>query len=505
MNSKAKEQNPVVIVIFGASGDLTKRKLMPALFNLFLDHQLPDSFRIIGIDRKSATLRNFKKDAEEGVARYSRRKDYSAAQWKDFEQHLLHDTADFSDSKEFQKLSKTIAKLESDWDKPAICVYYLAVPPSAVGLVAAQLGEAQLCENLDRVRVVVEKPFGHDLLSAEELNASLTKWFRESQIYRIDHYLGKETVQNLLAFRFANALFEPLWDRKYIDHVQITVAEQSGVERRGGYYEQAGALRDMIQNHMLQLLCMIAMEPPISFEADEIRNKKVDVLKAVRPILPEDVHKLAVRGQYGPGWMEGNKVESYRSELNVKSNSTVETFAALKLSIDNWRWQDVPFYLRTGKRLAARISQVSIIFKPVPHQAFPASAADNWPPNCLHINIQPEESITLQFEAKQPGRSMRLQTVGMTFTYADAFQTDPPEAYETLLRDIIAGDSTLFMRDDQERCAWSIVQPIVDVWSTAPSNDFPNYLPGTWGPEAGESLIARDGRSWSTASYGLNP
>lgn len=496
-----KDPTPSVIVIFGASGDLTKRKLMPALFNLFLDKRLPEQFCIIGMDRKSATLRDFINDAREGVDTFSRQGKSSDQDWAQFSKHLMHDTADFSDAGEFTKLAATLEGLDKKWNTKASHIYYLAIPPAGIQLVASQLGKAKLSRDRDRSRLVIEKPFGHDLVSAEALNISLTEWFVEKQIYRIDHYLGKETVQNLLAFRFANALFEPLWDRKYIDHVQITVAEQVGVEMRGNYYEQAGALRDMIQNHMLQLLCLIAMEPPISFDADEIRNKKVDVLKAIRPIPHDDVYKYAVRGQYGAGWLEGEKVPAYRSESNVAPTSSTETFAALKLLVDNWRWQDVPFYLRTGKRLAARISEVTIVFKPVPHQAFPASASDHWQPNILNINIQPTEGIVLEFQAKQPGTSMRLKTVGMEFNYEEAFKAEPPEAYETLLRDVMVGDSTLFMRSDQEHCAWSIVQPIIDVWTTVPSNDFPNYAPGTWGPETAEMLIAKDGRSWQTNLY----
>lgn len=496
-----KDLPPSVIVIFGASGDLTKRKLMPALYNLFLDKRLPGQFCIIGMDRKSETLRDFLNDARSGIDEFSRQGKSADDQWNEFAKHIVHDTADFSDAAEFKKLAETLEDLDKKWGARAAHIFYLAIPPSGIELVVSQLGNAKLTHDQQISRIVIEKPFGHDLQSAETLNESLMKWVQEKQVFRIDHYLGKETVQNLLAFRFANALFEPLWDRKYIDHVQITVAEQVGVEMRGNYYEQAGALRDMIQNHMLQLLCIIAMEPPISFDADEVRNKKVEVLKAIRPILHDDVYKFAVRGQYGAGWLEGEKVAAYRSEPNVSPTSSVETFAALKLLVDNWRWQDVPFYLRTGKRLGARVSEVNIVFKPVPHQAFPTSASDHWQPNSLNINIQPCEGIVLEFQAKQPGASMRLQTVGMEFTYEEAFKSEPPEAYETLLRDVMIGDSTLFMRSDQERCAWSIVQPIIDIWTTVPSNEFPNYAPGTWGPEAAETLIARDGRSWSTSQY----
>lgn len=352
-----------------------------------------------------------------------------------------------------------------------------------------------MTDNRQRVRIVTEKPFGRDLASASALNRTLTGAFDESQIYRIDHYLGKETVQNILAFRFANALFEPIWDRRYIDHVQITVAEQVGVEHRGGYYDRAGALRDMVQNHLLQILCLTAMEPPVSFDADEIRNKKVDVLRAIRPILPEHAHRFAVRGQYDAGWIEGQRVPAYRNEPGVARDSSIETFAAAKFFVDNWRWQDVPFYLRTGKRLLTRASEVFIQFRPVPHQSFPPGAVVDWRPNRLVICIQPEENILLRFQAKQPGQNLRLSPVEMRFCYRDAFRVTPPDAYETLLLDVMRGDATLFMRADQVEAAWSVVDPILEAWNSITPVDW-TYPAGAWGPEAAEVLIAQDGRSW---------
>jgi glucose-6-phosphate 1-dehydrogenase len=342
----------------------------------------------------------------------------------------------------------------------------------------------------------VEKPFGHDLESAHQLNQLLLGMFDEEQIYRIDHYLGKETVQNLLALRFANALFEPIWNRNYIDHVQITAAETVGVEGRGGYYEQSGALRDMVQNHILQLICMIAMEAPVSFEANEIRNKKVDVLRAIRRIGLEDVHQFASRGQYSEGWMTGEKVPGYRQEKSVSPSSVVETFAAVKFYIDNWRWQNIPFYVRTGKRLHEKTSIITIQFRPAPNYAFPPESAETWRPNRLTISIQPEMDIRLRFQAKRPGQSMTLNPVDMIFSYKDAYDGNEPEAYETLLLDIMEGNATLFMRSDQVEAAWKIIMPILEAWQNRLPVDFPNYAPDSWGPEDAEALIARDGHNW---------
>jgi glucose-6-phosphate 1-dehydrogenase len=345
---------------------------------------------------------------------------------------------------------------------------------------------------------VVEKPFGHDLKSAHELNGLLTSMFDETQIYRIDHYLGKETVQNILALRFANALFEPIWNRNYIDHIQITAAETVGLENRGDYYERSGALRDMVQNHMLQLLAMITMEAPNSFDANEIRNKKVDVLNAIRKYSKEEVHKYAVRGQYSDGWMQGKKIPGYRNEGKVNPNSPTETFSAVKFYIDNWRWQDVPFYVRTGKRLHEKSTIITIQFKPAPNYAFPQEAALTWRPNRLTISIQPEMDIRLRFQAKRPGQTVTLNPVDMIFNYKDAYGDDDPEAYETLLLDVMEGNATLFMRSDQVEAAWKVVMPIQEAWETRPPVDFPNYAPDSWGPEDAEALIARDGRNWIT-------
>jgi glucose-6-phosphate 1-dehydrogenase len=444
---------PTVFVIFGAAGDLSWRKLIPALYSLFVDGWLSEKFRIIGTGHRHMEEEEFRNHLKAGVNKYARRT-LTEEDWGRFAAHLTFMAADLENPEVFQELAHKLADQDKEWNTRANHLFYLSLPPTMIEPVARELAKARLNQDRKRCRIVVEKPFGRDLASARELNRNLTELFHESQIYRIDHYLGKETVQNIMAFRFANTLFEPIWNRNYIDHVQITVAEAEGVGSRGHYYDESGALRDMIQNHLLQILCLIAMEPPVSFSAGEIRNKKVDVLHAIHPINPEKVFKYAVRGQYGAGWIESQHVEAYRSEANVAPDSAIETFAAVKLSVDNWRWQGVPFYLRTGKRLPAKISEVSIQFKPVPHWPFPATTAMDARPNRLLIAIQPEEGILLRFEAKYPGPAMRLSPVIMQFYYREAFKSTPPEAYETLLLDVMLGDATLFMRADQNEAAW---------------------------------------------------
>jgi glucose-6-phosphate 1-dehydrogenase len=490
------QPDPVVLIIFGAAGDLTWRKLIPAMYNLFAKGWLPDRFSIVGVDRKAMSDKGFRQRLYSGVDKFLRRTEVDEQTWNDFASHLHFLSGDFSKPATYQALSTQLDEINREWNVKASRVFYQATPPSLVEMIVKHLDDAGLARDRERARIVLEKPFGRDLESARALNDMLTEVFRESQIYRIDHYLGKETVQNILAFRFANGLFEPIWDRRYIEHVQITVAERVGVEHRGGYYDHAGALRDMIQNHLLQVLCLVAMEPPVSFRDDEIRNRKVDVLHAIRPIPRERIHEFAVRGQYAAGWMEGERIQAYHDEPGVEPDSTTETFAAMKLFVDNWRWQDVPFYMRTGKRLPAKVSEVSIQFRPVPHQSFPSSAVGDWKPNRLVIHIQPNEGITLRFQAKQPGLKMRLSPVDMRFSYCEAFDTVPPEAYETLLLDIMLRDATLFMRADQVETAWSVVTPIMEGWKAVSPSDFPNYQAGNWGPEGAEVLIARDGRSW---------
>jgi glucose-6-phosphate 1-dehydrogenase len=487
---------PTILVIFGGGGDLTWRKLTPALFDLYLDHSMPDQFAAIVVDRVELSAEKLHKRLHDGVAKFSRQGKPAADQWKPFAERFSYLAGDFKDAQTYTQLKKQIEAVEGQWQCQAQRVFYMATPPAMFNVIPERIAAAKLASDVARSRLVVEKPIGSDLASAQSLNRYLAGSFDESQLFRIDHYLGKETVQNILAFRFANPQFEPIWDRRYVDHVAITVAEQVGVEHRGGYYEHAGAVRDMVQNHLMQLLCLVAMEPMVSFDADELRNKKVDVLHAIRPIPHASVHDFAVRGQYGEGWIEGKQVCAYCQEPDVAKHSNTPTFAALKLFIDNWRWQDVPFYLRTGKRLMQQVSEISIQFRPVPHQAFPAQAALDWRPARLTISIQPVEGIVLTFQAKHPGRTMHLWPVEMRFNYRQAFDVPSPDAYETLLWDVMAGDGTLFMRADQIEAAWTAVMPILDVWSASAPTDFPNYHAGTWGPQAAAGLLAHSGHTW---------
>lgn len=494
----ATNQRPAatILFIFGGSGDLNLRKLTPALYNLYLDKYLSDRFAVVGLGRSPYTDDSFRERLLEGVQSFSRRKNGPDDFWKAFAPAVSYLPMDAADAGAYVKLSDFVSAKEAEWGVQANVVFYLAVAPQLVPGIAANLGKLSLCGDKSRVRIVVEKPFGRDLKTAQELNILLGGLFAEEQIYRIDHYLGKETVQNILALRFANSLFEPIWNRRYVEYVQITASETVGLEGRGGYYEGSGALRDMIQNHLLQMLCMVATEAPISFDANEVRNKKVDVLNAIRRIKPEQVKDMAVRGQYGSGKKGDKDVPGYRQEEGVKPDSTTETFAAIKLFVDNWRWEDVPFYLRTGKSLPEKATVITIQFKPAPYYAFPEEATKNWQSNRLTIDIQPDMDIRLQFQVKRPGQTLAIDPVEMVFSYKEGYAGQEPEAYETLLLDVMTGDATLFMRADQVEAAWKIVTPILEAWETE-TPDFPNYAPGSWGPEAATQLVEKDGFQWT--------
>jgi glucose-6-phosphate 1-dehydrogenase len=487
---------PTIFAIFGGAGDLAWRKLVPALFDLSQDRSLPDRFAIVAVDRVALGDDALRRHLHEGVNAFSRTGKIGAEAWGEFARHIQYIEGDFKKIQTYKGLGERCAKIEKEWGEKASRIFYMATPPSLFGEIPKYLGKAGLSQDRKLSRIVVEKPIGYDLESARALNAILGENFEESQIFRIDHYLGKETVQNILAFRFANPIFEPIWNRRYVDYVTITAAETVGVEHRGGYYEGAGALRDMAQNHLMQLLCLVAMEPMVSFDANEIRNKKADVLQAIRPMHHDAVHQYVVRGQYGRGWIGGKEAKGYREEEDVSPESQTETFVAMKLFLDNWRWQDVPFYLRTGKCLAQQSSEIAIQFRAAPHQSFPPEATLDWQPSRLVISISPDEGIVLRFQAKHPGTKMHLRSVEMKFNYQETFGHRTPEAYETLLWDIMQDDPTLFMRADQIEAAWRVLMPVLEVWAVAPPSDFPNYAAGTWGPEAAQGLLAQQGHSW---------
>ncbi len=491
-----KNPNPNIFLIFGGTGDLTKRKIMPALYNLFLDGWLPEKFAIIGTSSTKMTDGEYIDELHTSLDEFSRKGKSKQEDWAKFSSHIFHQAADITDAATFKPFGQLIEKFKKEWNKTPSIVYYCAVAPHFFYTIAHNISLAKLDNNPETTRIIIEKPFGIDLESAKELNEKLLTIFKEKQIYRIDHYLGKEVVQNIMAFRFANSIMEPLWNRDHIEHVQISVTEQIGIGTRGKYFEQAGILRDMIQNHLLQLLCIVAMEPPINFEADEVRTRKVDILKAMRKIVPGEIDTMSARGQYGSGWIEGKKVIGYREEENVDRNSNTETYAALKLYVDNWRWQGVPFYLRTGKRVFKSASHITIQFKEVPHNIFHCDEGNTPKKNRLIISIQPDMGIRFQLQSKTPGLEMNLNTMNMVFDYSGIAKSESPEAYETLLLDIISGDQTLFMRADQVEAAWEILMPVLDFWKNSKTADFPNYPADSWGPENAEALIAQDGYHW---------
>jgi glucose-6-phosphate 1-dehydrogenase len=488
---------PCVMVIFGASGDLTKRLLMPALYNLRCDGLLPDEFAIIGVARDELTTQAFQERLSNDIRTFQTRKEFDETVWTDLRSRLHYMAGSFDDASLFTQLKEQVTRLDKEIGAGGNVLFYLATPPSVMALVATNLARAGLREPPGWKHIIVEKPFGTSLQSARELNKQLLANWDESQIYRIDHYLGKETVQNMLAFRFANGMFEPIWNKYHIDHVQFTVNEAVTVEDRGAYYDKSGVLRDMMQNHMLQMLAYVCMEPPISFAPDDIRNEKAKVLQAVRIYDRNQVASHTVRGQYGPGKRsDGRECVAYRQEHNVARDSNTETFAAIKLLIDNWRWEGVPVYLRSGKALWKRGTEIVVQFKKAPATQFRGTPVERLGSNRLIFHIQPEQAIQVRFEAKVPGPVMRLQPVNMMFTYGEAFRAPRATGYEVMLYSCMTGDPTLFSRSDLVEAAWRIAQPILDTWAAEPAKEFPNYPAGSWGPKAAYDLIQRDGRWW---------
>ena len=487
------------LVIFGASGDLTKRKLLPALYNLAKKDLLPKEFALVGCANQAFSEDEFRAQVREDLRQFAGAPDHCKfCDW--LIERLYYLSGDFQDPAYYQRLKPLLAQVDEKHGTQGNYFYYLATTPSLFGEVVRQLGGAGLAEESGGHwrRIVFEKPFGHDLDSARALNREIKQVLAEDQIYRIDHYLGKETVQNILVFRFSNGIFEPIWNRRYIDHVQITVAETLGVEQRGAYYDHAGALRDMVPNHILQLVTLTAMEPPVSFHADAVRDEQSKILHAIQMFAPEDVLTRTVRGQYGDGVEDGKPAPAYRSEPNVAPDSQSETFVALKLSIDNWRWADVPFYIRTGKRLAQRVTEVVIQFRRAPFVLFRDTPVEYLGHNLLTLHIQPDEGISLKFGAKIPGPVVDIGAVKMDFHYRDYFGSEPSTGYERLLYDCMIGDATLFQRADMIEAGWSVVQPVLDVWKALPPRNFPNYPAGSWGPKEATDLLTRDGRQWRT-------
>ena len=489
----ARTPDPCAMVIFGASGDLTHKKLLPALYNLALQRLLPASFYVIGTARGEGSDEEFRTRMREAVAEHSRTKPIEEEVWRSFEQRLSYVSLGSGDG--YARLRERLGTLDREAGTSGNHLFYLAIPPTAYARTVADLGRSQIARShAGWSRIVIEKPFGRDLATARELSDSVHEVFNESEIFRIDHYLGKETVQNILVLRFANGIFEPTWNRQYVDHVQITVAESVGVGGRADYYEDAGALRDIAQNHLLQLLTLVAMEPPVAFDADAVRGEKVKVLRAVRRWRPEEVAHYAVRGQYGSGYVEGRAVAAYRGESAVAPDSSTDTYVALRLFVDNWRWEGTPFYLRTGKRLPKRATEIAVQYRRAPHQLFGAEG-ESLEANTLVLRLQPEEGISLKFGAKVPVQGLRLRQVNMDFVYGASFVVEAPDAYETLLLDVLRGEATLFTRRDEVEEQWRIVDPILEAWRE-PDPSFPNYEAGSWGPAEADALAAADGRAW---------
>ncbi|MBK9166658.1 MAG: glucose-6-phosphate dehydrogenase [Bryobacterales bacterium] len=481
------------VVIFGASGDLTRRKLMPALYRLMYEGRLSPNFAVIGVSRSPLSDDAFRSRMEEGVRRHLEDAPFDEDIWRSFAEGVFYMAGDIHDRDSYQRLRSLLARIGDTRQTAGNVLFYLSTQPGQYAPVADGLGEAGLARTNGWRRLVVEKPFGHDLASARELSARLQRHFPEQEVYRIDHYLGKETVQNILAFRFGNGIFEPLWNRRYIDHVQITAAESIGVEGRGGYYEDAGALRDMIQNHLLQVMATVTMEPSATFEPDAVRDERAKLLRSIRVFEPGEVAEHAVAGQYGPARIGGADVPGYREEPDVRPDSQTDTYAAVTFFVDNWRWAGVPFYVRTGKQLPRRVTEIAIQFRDAPHRVF--GQAGHLPPDLLILRIQPEEGISLKFVSKKPGTGMQLRPVSMDFNYGSSFGERSPSAYETLLLDAIRGDATLYTRQDMVEASWRVVEPIVKHWA-GETFDFPNYAAGTWGPAAADRMLARRGHAW---------
>jgi glucose-6-phosphate 1-dehydrogenase len=486
--------HPTALVIFGATGDLAHRKLLPALYNLAHEGSLPERFELIGVARSEKEHEDFQAIAKESIERYSRREPDP-----DVLRGLLSDMryvpGSFDDDHVYSELERTLSEFDEQAGHRLDRVFYLSTAPQFFPVIAGKLGDS----GLDRVqdaetRIVLEKPFGYDLASARKLNDQLLGVFEEDQIYRIDHYLGKETVQNVMALRFANALFEPVWNRNYIDNVQITAAEDIGIEGRAGYYEGAGALRDLVQNHMMQLLALLTMEPPIAFEANRLRDEKLKVLEAIVPPAPEDVKSMAVRAQYGPGTAGGDSVPGYLEEEDVAEDSRTETYAALRLYVSNWRWAGVPFYLRTGKRLARKVTEIAVTLKPVPHLAFQSRGSVGVQANQVILTVQPDEGVSVSLGAKIPGAQMRIRPVNMEFRYGTSFMSQSPEAYERLILDAMRGDATLFTRNDEIEALWGIIDPILTAWHEDTDSPIPQYEAGSAGPKEADQLLLPDDR-----------